>query len=45
MESSLIRRNASMVVAPVIKIGGSQAIRLPKEFRVESERVYLKCTT
>lgn len=33
-----------MVVARVFKNGRSQAIRLPKEFRVESDEVYLKRT-
>jgi antitoxin VapB len=34
-----------MVVARVFKNGRSQAIRLPKEFRVESDEVYLKRTS
>ena len=33
-----------MQIARVFKNGRSQAIRLPKEFRVESEEVYLKRT-
>lgn len=33
-----------MHVAKVFKNGRSQAIRLPKEFRVDSEEVYLKKT-
>jgi len=31
-----------MVIAKVIKNGRSQAIRLPKEFRVDADEVYLK---
>lgn len=34
-----------MKIARVFKNGRSQAIRLPKEFRVESEEVYLKKTS
>ena len=33
-----------MIIAKVFQNGGSQAIRLPKEFRVDSEEVYLKRT-
>jgi antitoxin VapB len=33
-----------MTVAKVFQNGRSQAIRLPKEFRVNSEEVYLKRT-
>jgi antitoxin VapB len=33
-----------MVVAKVFQNGRSQAIRLPKEFRVETSEVYLKRT-
>ena len=33
-----------MVVAKVFRNGRSQAIRLPKEFRVETDEVYLKRT-
>lgn len=33
-----------MQTAKVFRNGRSQAIRLPKEFRVESEEVYLKKT-
>jgi antitoxin VapB len=33
-----------MVVAKVFQNGRSQAIRLPKEFRVETNEVYLKRT-
>jgi antitoxin VapB len=33
-----------MAVAKVFKTGRSQAIRLPKEFRVDVEEVYLKHT-
>jgi antitoxin VapB len=33
-----------MGVAKVFRTGRSQAIRLPKEFRVESDTVYLKRT-
>jgi Virulence-associated protein and related proteins len=33
-----------MTTAKVFKNGGSQAIRLPKEFRVKSKKVYLKKT-
>lgn len=33
-----------MVTAKVFKNGRSQAIRLPKEFRVDSDEVYLKKT-
>ncbi len=33
-----------MTKAKVFKNGRSQAIRLPKEFRVESDEVYLKKT-
>jgi antitoxin VapB len=33
-----------MAVAKVFQTGRSQAIRLPKEFRVESDTVYLKRT-
>jgi len=33
-----------MVTAKVFKNGRSQAIRLPKEFRVSSDEVYLKKT-
>jgi antitoxin VapB len=33
-----------MQTAKVFKNGRSQAIRLPKEFRVESDEVYLKKT-
>jgi len=33
-----------MTTAKVFKSGGSQAIRLPKEFRVEGDEVYLKRT-
>jgi antitoxin VapB len=34
-----------MAVARVFKNGRSQAIRLPKEFRVESDTVHLKRTS
>lgn len=33
-----------MTVAKVFRTGRSQAIRLPKEFRVEADEVYLKRT-
>lgn len=33
-----------MTVAKVFKNGRSQAIRLPKEFRVDTDEVYLKRT-
>ncbi len=33
-----------MVIAKVFRNGRSQAIRLPKEFRVETSEVYLKRT-
>lgn len=33
-----------MAVAKVFRTGRSQAIRLPKEFRVEAKEVYLKRT-
>ena len=33
-----------MIVAKVFKNGRSQAIRLPKEFRVDADEVYLKRT-
>ena len=33
-----------MAVAKVFRIGRSQAIRLPKEFRVDADTVYLKRT-
>jgi antitoxin VapB len=33
-----------VIVAKVFRNGRSQAIRLPKEFRVESDEVYLKKT-
>jgi antitoxin VapB len=33
-----------MVIAKVFKNGRSQAIRLPKEFRVDTDEVYLKRT-
>jgi antitoxin VapB len=33
-----------MVIAKVLRIGRSQAIHLPKEFRVETDEVYLKRT-
>lgn len=33
-----------MTTAKVFKSGGSQAIRLPKEFRVEGDEVHLKRT-
>ena len=33
-----------MVVAKVFRNGRSQAIRLPKEFRVETDEVYLRRT-
>ncbi len=33
-----------MVIAKVFRNGRSQAIRLPKEFRVETDEVYLKRT-
>ena len=33
-----------MAVAKVFRTGRSQAIRLPKEFRVEGDEVYLKRT-
>ena len=33
-----------MIVAKVFRNGRSQAIRLPKEFRVETSEVYLKRT-
>ena len=33
-----------MGIAKVFKTGRSQAIRLPKEFRVEADEVYLKRT-
>jgi antitoxin VapB len=33
-----------MVVAKVFTTGRSQAIRLPKEFRVDTDEVYLKRT-
>ena len=33
-----------MAVAKVFRTGRSQAIRLPKEFRVEADTVYLKRT-
>ncbi len=33
-----------MVVAKVFRNGRSQAIRLPKEFRVDTDEVYLKRT-
>ena len=32
-------------IAKVFKNGRSQAVRLPKEFRVDTEEVYLKKTT
>jgi antitoxin VapB len=34
-----------MVIAKVFQTGRSQAIRLPKEFRVETAEVYLKRTS
>jgi antitoxin VapB len=34
-----------MAIARVFRIGRSQAIRLPKEFRVESDTVLLKRTS
>ena len=34
-----------MAVAKVFRTGRSQAIRLPKEFRVETDTVYLKRTS
>jgi antitoxin VapB len=34
----------SMAVAKVFKTGRSQAIRLPKEFRVDADTVHLKRT-
>jgi antitoxin VapB len=33
-----------MIVAKVFKNGRSQAIRLPREFRVDADEVYLKRT-
>jgi virulence-associated protein VagC len=33
-----------MEIAKVFRIGRSQAIRLPKEFRVEADTVYLRRT-
>jgi antitoxin VapB len=33
-----------MAIAKVFRTGRSQAIRLPKEFRVEADTVYLKRT-
>lgn len=33
-----------MAIAKVFRTGRSQAIRLPKEFRVEADEVYLKRT-
>ncbi len=33
-----------MVIAKVFKNGRSQAIRLPKDFRVDADEVYLKRT-
>jgi antitoxin VapB len=33
-----------MTIAKVFKSGGSQAIRLPKEFRLKGKLVYLKKT-
>jgi antitoxin VapB len=33
-----------MTIAKVFRTGRSQAIRLPKEFRVETDQVYLKRT-
>ncbi len=33
-----------MIVAKVFQNGRSQAIRLPKEFRVDADKVYLKRT-
>jgi antitoxin VapB len=38
------RRFELMVIAKVFKNGRSQAIRLPKEFRVDADEVYLKRT-
>lgn len=40
----MIRESSLMVTAKVFQNGRSQAIRLPKEFRVASEEVYLKKT-
>ena len=34
-----------MIVAKVFQNGRSQAIRLPKEFRVDADEVYLKRTS
>ena len=34
-----------MAVAKVFRTGRSQAIRLPKEFRIDADTVYLKRTS
>ena len=38
-------RTLIMAVAKVFRTGRSQAIRLPKEFRVDADTVYLKRTS
>jgi antitoxin VapB len=38
-------RRSVMAVAKVFRTGRSQAIRLPKEFRVETDTVHLKRTS
>jgi antitoxin VapB len=38
------REVIAMMIAKVFRTGRSQAIRLPKEFRVDTDEVYLKRT-
>jgi antitoxin VapB len=38
-------RRLIMAVAKVFRTGRSQAIRLPKEFRIDADTVYLKRTS
>jgi antitoxin VapB len=45
MMDTINSRRSVMAVAKVFRTGRSQAIRLPKEFRVESDTVHLKRTS
>jgi antitoxin VapB len=44
MIDTIESRRLAMTVAKVFRTGRSQAIRLPKEFRVEADTVHLKRT-
>jgi antitoxin VapB len=45
MVDTTTSRRLIMAVAKVFRTGRSQAIRLPKEFRVDADTVYLKRTS